>query len=164
MANEIIKACIDKPPKQGSSGQPLAAETAKVWQPGTTLRIRFLDGDPSIQEKVIQHAQEWCQYANIVFEVSTDPDAEIRITFKEPGSWSYIGTDALQEDMNKPTMNYGWFDQTTPDDEYRRTVVHEFGHALGCIHEQASPAADIHWNKSQPIVTTRVPKAGPKRM
>ena len=23
----------------------------------------------------------------------------------------------------------------------------EFGHALGCIHEQASPAADIHWNK-----------------
>ena len=147
MANEIIKACIDKPPKQDSSGQPLAAETAKMWQPGTTLRIRFLDGDPSIQEKVFEHAQEWCQYANIVFEVSTDPDAEIRITFKESGSWSLIGTDALHEDMSKPTMNYGWFDQTTPDDEYRRTVVHEFGHALGCEHEQASPAADIHWNK-----------------
>jgi hypothetical protein len=29
----------------------------------------------------------------------------------------------------------------------RRTVLHEFGHALGCIHEQASPAAAIPWDE-----------------
>ncbi len=31
----------------------------------------------------------------------------------------------------------------------RRTVLHEFGHALGCIHEQASPAAQIPWDDAK---------------
>jgi hypothetical protein len=47
-------------------------------------------------------------------------------------------------------MNYGWFTDTTDDEEFRRTIVHEFGHAIGCIHEQASTVASIPWNK--PVV------------
>jgi hypothetical protein len=47
-------------------------------------------------------------------------------------------------------MNFGWFDDETSDEEFSRTVIHEFGHAIGCIHEQASPVADIPWNK--PVV------------
>lgn len=124
-----------------------AIEHAKRWQPGRTLRVYYLDGDPAIIAKVNQIYPEWTEYANINFEVSDDPRSEIRISFREAGSWSYIGTDALLVPSNKPTMNYGWLRRDTSDTEYRRVVLHEFGHALGLIHEHQNPETDIPWNK-----------------
>ena len=47
-------------------------------------------------------------------------------------------------------MHYGWLTLETPDEETRRTVVHEFGHALGMYHEQQNPEVVINWNK--PVV------------
>lgn len=44
-------------------------------------------------------------------------------------------------------MNFGWFDENTPDEEFSRTTKHEFGHALGLIHEHQNPAGGIKWNK-----------------
>jgi hypothetical protein len=44
-------------------------------------------------------------------------------------------------------MNYGWLLANTPDQEYSRVVLHEFGHALGAIHEHQHPAAGIPWDK-----------------
>jgi hypothetical protein len=43
-------------------------------------------------------------------------------------------------------MNYGWLRDDTDDGEYERVVVHEFGHALGCIHEHQSPTENLRWN------------------
>jgi hypothetical protein len=31
----------------------------------------------------------------------------------------------------------------------KRQVLHEFGHALGCVHKHCSPGADIHWNPEE---------------
>src|SRR5437868_14082357 len=45
-----------------------------------------------------------------------------------------------------PTMNYGWLRDNTPNDEYSRVVLHEFGHALGCVHEHQSPKFTRKWN------------------
>jgi len=125
----------------------LAALTGKLWQPGRTLRIAFLDGDPALQERIAEFAAVWTRHANLHFDFTRDPDAEIRISFVKPGSWSYVGVDALSVPINQPTMNFGWLTLSTDDAELERVVTHEFGHALGCIHEHQSPVAGIPWNK-----------------
>ena len=125
----------------------LAAITGKLWQPGRVLRVRFLDGDPNVQSRIPPFAHLWSEYANVSFEFGDDPDAEIRISFQNQGSWSYLGTDALVIPKSQPTMNFGWLTAATTNDEYQRVVTHEFGHALGCIHEHQNPANSIPWDR-----------------
>jgi len=142
-----VHACLSHPKGDESYA---AIVTLKKWPNGQTLRVLFLDGDPNVQDKVIAYAQTWSQFANIFVEKSTDPDAEIRVSFLQPGSWSAIGTDALNAEWfpaDGPTMNYGWLTPSSSEEEYRRVVTHEFGHALGLIHEHQNPAAGINWNK-----------------
>jgi hypothetical protein len=74
-------------------------------------------------------------------------DTDIRITFKYSGSWSVIGTTAKNIPKDQPTMNFGWLTPGVSDDEARRVILHEFGHALGLIHEHQNPIASIKWNK-----------------
>ncbi len=125
----------------------LAGVTGKKWQNGKRLRARFLDGTPSVQQRVEDHAKRWSDYANVTVEFGPDADAEIRISFEQEGSWSYIGTTALAIDKTEPTMNFGWLEEDTADEEYERVVVHEFGHALFCIHEHENPDTSIPWDK-----------------
>lgn len=44
-------------------------------------------------------------------------------------------------------MNFGWFTDATDESEFSGTTIHEFGHALGCVHEHQSPGANIPWNR-----------------
>lgn len=122
----------------------------KKWANGYNLRCRFLDGDDFQCGKVIEKAQIWQQYANVNISFGNDADAEVRISFvADSGSWSAIGNDCLVSDyfpQYQPTMNYGWLRDDTPDEEFERVVVHEFGHALGCIHEHQSPNENLQWN------------------
>jgi len=129
----------------------LAMQTTKLWANGKKLKVKFLDGTTYLKNNVIQYAKQWEQFANIEFEFTSSSDAEIRVSFMTgQGYWSYIGTDALNiVDQSEPTMNFGWFDNTTSAIEFSRTVTHEFGHCLGCIHEHQSPAANINWNKKE---------------
>ena len=126
-----------------------AVELMRLWENGKRLRVLFLDGDQTVQEKVANIAPEWEQYTNLGLEFVRAGAAEIRITFKEKGfSWSTVGTDSLTR-PRQPSMNYGWLQPNTPIREYRRVVLHEFGHALGMIHEHQNPAAAdaIPWDK-----------------
>jgi hypothetical protein len=137
----------DLPPGMPLAKIALAGITGKFWKPGRTLRVRFLDGNSKVQERLQPFAHIWSQFANIKFEFGDDPNAEIRISFKQAGSWSYLGTDSLVIPKDQPTMNYGWLTTSTGNDEYSRVVTHEFGHALGMVHEHQNPAATIPWNK-----------------
>lgn len=125
----------------------LALVTGKKWRNGRKLRVGFMDGDSEVQGRVEELAHTWSQFANLTFEFGNASGADIRISFEQEGSWSYLGTDALTIPKDEPTMNYGWLDPDTPQEEYDRVVVHEFGHALGAIHEHQNPDADIPWDK-----------------
>lgn len=145
MRREARRLALQENSENGSRG---AVPTQKKWAAGRTLRVRFLDGTSTIQGRVREMAMEWTRYANLDFAFGNDPDAEIRISFAAgPGSWSFIGTDNLSISKNQPTMNFGWLKANTSDDEYSRVVKHEFGHAIGMIHEHQHPQANIPWDK-----------------
>ncbi|PEU23779.1 M12 family metallopeptidase [Bacillus wiedmannii] len=148
-----LKICIDKTlydeKISTSENGPLAliGLNTKSWKKGNTLRIKFLDGSTEIQEKVKKYALEWTKYANIKFNFVQSGSTEIRITFKESGSWSYIGTDCLTIPQDMPTMNYGFFNLNTPESQLSSVVLHQFGHALGLGDEHHHPENTIPWDK-----------------
>lgn len=153
----------------GVSRQPLAIATDKMWSPGQILRVSIVGAEApadtvsnELRAKIQRYATEWSRWGNVRFEFVSDPVvAHIRIRVQTPitfttaafgdrGSWSYIGRDALTIPLDQPTMNLGWLaDSGTSDEEIRRVVQHEFGHALGFIHEHQSPAAGIPWDRNK---------------
>jgi len=131
--------------------QPLGTVTEKMWEPGRVLKVGFnISGAPIDIIYVVQrYAIEWERYANIKFEfVQNMATADIRIGFLPNGSYSYIGREALLIPTNATTMNLGWLTSAS-DAEARRVVLHEFGHALGFIHEHSSPTANIPYDREK---------------
>ena len=132
----------------GPTQSRMAIIIATLWKPASTLHVKFLDGDPLVKQKVEMVAHGWEDEASVRFVFDDRDDAEIRISFLQEGSWSYLGKDALQIPANEPTMNFGWLTPDSEDDEYSRVVLHEFGHALGAVHEHQSPAVTIPWDET----------------
>lgn len=130
----------------------IAVTIAKKWHPGSTLTVGFVgDVDAVVRERIIEKAKLWAPHIGLKLDFVSSGRAKIRIaTWRNKGSWSYIGTDALLIDEDdQPTMNFGWLEPDTHDDEYERVVLHEFGHALGAIHEHQHPSAGIPWDKER---------------
>lgn len=117
------------------------------WQSGDTITISFLDGTQQQKDLVQRFSKEWTDLANLTFSWQAPPNTDIRITFRYSGSWSVIGTTCRAVPKNEPTMNFGWLTPDVTDQEARRVILHEFGHALGLIHEHQNPISQIKWNK-----------------
>lgn len=126
----------------------MALEAGKKWADGRKLGVYFMDGSVTQKARVKEQASKWSEFANIKFDYAAGKSsAQIRISFiADDGSWSYIGTDCLGIAKVKPTMNFGWLEDDTDEKEFERVVVHEFGHALGAIHEHQNPKGGIQWN------------------
>lgn len=159
-AVQINPANMPPPHEPGTppSALRLALLRAKLWPNSHTLRIRF-DWNSSkfnedrnkqriIEQKVIDYASQWTEHANLHFDFGDYANATIRIAFDPlSGSWSYIGTDNLMIALGEATMNFGWLEPDSPEEDYSQVVLHEFGHSIGCIHEHSTIIARIKWNK-----------------
>ena len=127
--------------KERSGIMRAAAVTQKLW-PKNKLRVFFMSVSGR-EVEIMQWANMWSQYADITFERTYFVFlSDIRIGFdSSDGAWSYIGTDSSGK---WKTMNLGFIDQGT--------VLHEFGHALGLIHEHQSPASGgFDWDREEVI-------------
>lgn len=147
---DYVHKNVIKKPEDFVKLSRMAIPMAKFWKNTTVLTVSFMGGVKSVKERIKQHAIQWMDHANIELKFVSNPKKPtiIRIGFDtNDGSWSYLGTDNKTIEVNEPTMNYGWLFPETPDEEYHRTVLHEFGHALGCIHEHQNPAGGIPWDK-----------------
>jgi hypothetical protein len=119
-----VPARAEKTDGLESSSSALAAAVPSLWQPGTMLRVLFLNGDRDLQRQVFAAAQEWSDHANIRFLVVLSGCSDIRVAFNPTGrTWSTLGTDALKVPQDQPTMNF----------------------------EHQSPGAGIPWNRAEVI-------------
>ena len=136
--------------KARRAGQRAALLLNAKWDLGETIDVRFLAGTPALRQRVENVAKEWTKLANVTLNFVDTGPADIRIAFMPgKGSWSYLGTMCRRIDEPEPTMNYGWLTDDSPEAELRRVVLHEFGHALGMIHEHQNPKnGGIEWNRA----------------
>jgi len=164
--------CVNQENHDDSKKLQAAFFTKKLWPSGSKIKVGFLstgdlitrtnmseitkgkDLDPlqnqvlslSIQDAIKKIVKERIQpLVNLDISFVDNPtEADVRISFdKDGGSWSLVGTDHLQE-KNAATMNFGWFDVPT--------VIHEFGHMIGLIHEHQNPKGQkIMWDDKKVI-------------
>jgi hypothetical protein len=115
-------------------------------QPGQTLsvadeelekKVRQMDPVDAIRHIITERIQP---LVGLTFEWVESDDGDIRIKLdNRGGAWSYVGNQSKQIPMNQETMNFGWLDVAT--------IIHEFCHALGMIHEHQNPyGKGIDWN------------------
>jgi hypothetical protein len=154
----IDESKLNEPPPlilpPGASFHPIkmALFTGKMWDNRTkrTVGVKFLDGTKKQKAQTQKYASVWSQFANIDFNFKAGANAEIRVSFvADAGSWSALGVDCLVRSAfpkSEPTMNFGWLRDDTAEEEWRRVVLHEFGHALGAIHEHQNPKGGLQWN------------------
>lgn len=130
------------------SGKSMAWETPQ-WTPLSTWLKDNKTIDPleyslnksDIKGSIIRVIQERIQPLvpfNIRF-VNQKGTVKVALAGKM-GSWSLLGTDHLHTDPSEATLNYGWLDVAT--------IIHEFCHVLGMIHEHQNPRGKtIQWDK-----------------
>ena len=119
-----------------------SARRDKLWPVGATLRIAFLDGTAELKSLVKTAAAEWTRHANVHFDFEASREnADVRVSFKDEMSFAYVGTDALAVPKDEATIVLGTIAQEAGA-ERDSTILHEFGHVLGLVHEYATPAGE----------------------
>jgi hypothetical protein len=123
------------------------ADNFFLWDVGKTIYIRFINGSSLQHLKVLELAKQWEKYANVKFQIVSGEPSNVRVRFSDSQeNYSQLGINSnmMSSDTNTMHLEYALFADTL---RLKRTVVHEFGHVLGFMHEHSSPISGIQWNK-----------------
>jgi len=144
--------CFDiDAPDQSEFSEASVIRTDKQWPNGSTITVQFQSGSFAQIDAVMDYASEWTELANLEFTEISSGAADIRVNIDASRNhWSYIGTGAQNLPDSEPTMNLGVAGYPTNSPAFKRVVLHEFGHAIGLVHEHLSPEAGICWDR--PVV------------
>ena len=138
------------------------------WPPSIKkLKVCFFGGSKEVREAIKELASDWEGPDNSVkFDWGKNGfrDCEkttrqrlihVRVGFTEPGYFSALGSSSgFRDNTSELSMNFQGYDKMTPaqikDGWFGGTVRHEFGHAIGLIHEHQSPKStcedDFDWD------------------
>jgi hypothetical protein len=142
-----------------------------IWDPNQKIKISFLDGEEWKRKWVEKVVLEKLQpVVNLRFRFGDyGMNGDIRISFQNQNTcYSRLGKESLSK-QSPESMNLGWLDPPKsynfsykgkkyyiPRDEHRNnfhdisgggTILHEFGHAIGMIHEHQNPRGKtMDWN------------------
>lgn len=124
---------------------------------GGKLKVAFANGIRALQDGVLDLIKPWEACVDFTFARVARGSEDILIRFHRGfGHYSHIGRESKNVvATGEPSMNFAFLDQTTVDldDKYNEFVVlHEFGHALGCIHEHQHPGASVRFRETDPKV------------
>lgn len=136
----------------------LIADTSRTWEINHTLIISFMDGTPERKAEVELFSKEWTKYANINFEfyqtmndIPADKNIDVLISFSKKGNNSTIGTDAdYQSRKGNNSMSLSQLDNENINLR-RSTILHEFGHVLGLIHEHQNIDRTFHLDENKTL-------------
>ena len=142
------------------------------------ITVAFLGGDDKLRQQIASTVTEWSSYGNLRFDF-TDPatgrfrewtrsdqvfSADVRVAFDGidgGGYWSLIGVDSSDPTLIGPgeaSLELQGFASALPAD-WQGTVRHEFGHALGLMHEHEVPVGgcdqDFKWEDDPGYIPTQ---------
>jgi len=112
------------------------------WQTGQKLKVCFLNGDQKQHKDFMDIANLWI-VDGVSLKLDTTNDqkgSHIRVTIGGNRNLSLVGKESmLPSESEKPTL---WVSTVTES-----IVLHEFGHALGFVHEHFHSNLPFTWNK-----------------
>lgn len=129
-------------------GLELTVNYPCVWKGKKELKVYFEDlYDRGLIGKILSSANEWAKFTKLPFRVTVDrQNSDIRVSVYQlqSGYRSLIGNSA----KDHPGQTTMWLENigSKSEKEFRRLVLHEFGHALGLEHELQNPSFSVSWD------------------